>query len=177
MPSPYRPPAAAMESLPVTQDDLEFIRNTDLAARSRYQSVYPSKKGWQARAFKKRIGRVQASEREAARVVVRWWKHHFGHLWRHYFAHRQTPGWVLLPAPGGGWHPVVSVVVRTQSGRAVSVRERTEVWPVVYGDKKVAAAAVRNEAESRYGCMTPLVVRRGWTPSHRVDRRTPVPSR
>lgn len=159
---------------PVSQSDLEFLRDPDPHAENPYQGVYRDGDGWQARAFKRRVGPVQPSPREAAKTLVRWWRARYGERWRAVYAHRQATGWVPLRVPGG-----VLAVVYLDGGRAVLVGAGGEVVGGAAGykpfrDRAAAAAGVRAWARGRFGAEAPLRVRRAWTPSHNPHRATAV---
>jgi hypothetical protein len=164
---------------PVTQDDLDFIACTDptRSGTSPYRGVYRDGRGWQARVNKRRVGAVQSSAREAAKLVVRWWKAEYGEGWRAFFAYRQTQGWTTLPAGRGRVWVVAfvggaAVMVGERRGAAVPAAGQSGVRP--FADKASAARAVRAWADDTYGGKATAVLRRRWAPTHNPGRLSPV---
>lgn len=164
----------------VTSDDLSFIADSRPDAPSPYYGVYPWNGRWSPRAFKKCIANVQATPREAAILVVRWWKQRYGGRWREAWHYRQTPGWQAVRCRGGVWAVaevcgVAAVTVGVgPDGRACDAAGSPGCRP--FADTAAAAQGVREWAEREWGQDGRYVVRRTWAEEVNRARRTPVPS-
>ncbi len=164
----------------VTSDDLRFIADTRPDAPSPYFGVYPWNGKWSPRAFKKCIGKVQPSPREAALIVVAWWKTRYGERWREAWYYRQTAGWQAVRCRGGVWAVAEVCGVAAVSlgvgldGRACDAASSPGCKP--FPDTSAAAAGVRQWAEANWGQEGRFIVRRTWAEEVNRARRTPVPS-
>lgn len=171
------------QSIRVTQDDLDFVRQTDPAADVPYAGVVRHWSGWRARAFRAQVGGVYPTPRAAAVAMVQWWKGEYGELWRAYWAMRQANGWrvvrdrrtgrcdvrVWVAGGGGGW------LVR-EKRRWVLRADRPAV-PRFDGANH-ARRCFRVWLRQEFGLfvrLAPLVIRRHESASHRPYRLTPVP--
>lgn len=161
----------------VTSSDLQFIADPSVDNPAGYHSVYPEKRRWVPRAFKRRLAPPQETPRLAAEIVVRWWKRKYGERWRSVWAMRQTQGWGVLRVRGGVWAVVeirgeAGVLVgRGPDGRAGEAATTHGCRP--FADKRDAAKGVREWAAAEFGEAAPHVVRRTWAPER--NRMTPVP--
>lgn len=164
----------------VTSDDLRFIADTRPDAPSPYCGVYPQQGKWVPRAYQRRIGPQQPTPREAAALVIQWWKARYGPRWREAWQYRQTAGWQAVRCRGGVWAVAEVCGVAAVSlgvgldGRAGDVASSPGCKP--FPDTAAAAAGVRQWAEANWGQDGRYVVRRTWAEEVNRARRTPVPS-
>jgi hypothetical protein len=165
---------------PVSQSDLEFIADRSPTAKSPYYGVYPEKGGWVAKAYKRRVGRTQPTPREAAKLLVGWWKARYGERWRAVWALRQTKGWAVVRVAGGVWARVElagegEVVLGVGAdGRACRASEARGCRP--FASVRDAGRGVAEWAGREWGEWWPAAVRRTWARG-RSAGRTPVPLR
>lgn len=115
---------ACVDSVRVTDDDLQFLWDGRLESKSNYHGVYEDKTPgtFQARFFQKKICSGRPTPREAAIALVRRWKATFGADWRSAWYYRQTQGWTTL-RDAGGWWGCVEIV-----GEAVVLIGRHPEW-------------------------------------------------
>ncbi len=169
------PPAC----ISVSQADLDHIADRDPTASSPYHGVYPDKGGWQAKAYKRRIGGCQTTPREAAKLLIGWWKRQYGERWRAVWSLRQTRGWVPMRAYGGWWARVelageAEVLIGQREGQpAQAVTPGTRPFP----SKEEASAGVVAWAQSLWGRWGAARVRRTWAAGRSSAKVTPVPLR
>jgi hypothetical protein len=167
-------PTVTSAEIPVSESDLDVIRDRWGRLESGYHGVYRKHRGrsslWQARPYssggpyttggrKGRLGpRVLAgtfkTPREAARCVVRWYKRHFGENWVAAYRTKTHNPWWCRRVPGG-WQ----LVVRVRGTETVVPAPRTVLFP----DRTSAAAYFARWAADTYGEDAWLALRAGVT--------------
>jgi hypothetical protein len=175
-PASLTPPAGGPAH--VSQDDLDFLASADPCSPSPYRGVYREGGGWVAKAFKRRLGAVQSNPRDAAKLVVRYWRAHYGGHWRGFFAYRQTAGWTLSRVGKHAWWVVAfvngsGVLMGESRGRLAPA---TSAGARPFASRSAAARAVRAWADDTYGGRAATVLRRRWAPTHNPGRLSPVPA-
>ena len=85
----------------VTSQDLAVLQCSSPDWPSGYVSVYPHRDKWIPKCFGKAIGPVQPNPRDAARLVVLWWRENFGPRWPAFFSGRKCQGFLYSKKPDG----------------------------------------------------------------------------
>jgi len=162
---------------PVTQADLGVLADPRPDAPSPYRGVYPEKGGYVAKAFKRRVGGTFPTPREAAKALVAWWKAAYGRRWVSVWLLRQTPGWTLVRAAGGGWWAraelagEAEVLLGQRGGAPCQAALTPGCRP--FPTRQAARDGVAGWAEGVWGGRGRQRVRRTWAPGRSAGRSMP----
>lgn len=114
-PRPLPPPLPAFDPEAVTADDLRFLSDPDPDSETGYRGVYPRPERatvtYVAKAFKRPVGPVCRTPREAARLLAAWWRFRYGPEWQRFWRGKGLPA-VAYREDGGGWRATAFVLGR-----------------------------------------------------------------
>jgi hypothetical protein len=153
---------------------LPYLRSQEL--ESGYQGVYPKRRKWAAKAFRKKYIGTFPNPREAARAVVRAWYRTYGPDWPTVFEGRHRVAWQVSPTRSAGPSTAAKYDPETRQwytvelprgGYLVRVWEfgsRRVVFPHLsrcscFADRESGIAGYRQWAYQTHGMFAPIVLR------------------